>query len=292
MEHREEIRFVGMQDAEYPPLLHQTHDPPPGLYLRGAPLVLAFPVAIVGTRRMTSYGARATERLVTGLVRAGCEIISGLALGIDGAAHDAALKAGGKTVAVLGGGCDPACVYPREHAGLAERIVAAGGTLVSEWPAGTKSRKHHFLMRNRIIAGLSLATVVIEAPERSGALVTARLAAEENREVFVVPGPITQVQSRGTNNFLKFGAAPCTDASDVLHCLGLEEADSVTATANVTADERALLDALTEERHADDLCRALACKPQVLSAIVTSLELKGFIERIGGDRYVRAASFR
>ncbi|MEK7655537.1 MAG: DNA-processing protein DprA [Patescibacteria group bacterium] len=282
---KDEVRLVLPWDDEFPKLLTTTAEPPACLFLRGAKLSLENSVAVVGTRRMTSYGRRATKELTEGLATAGCTIVSGLALGIDGVAHAAALDAGGRTVAVLGGGCDTATVYPVEHARLADRIASGNGTVLSEMPPGTNCQKYHFLQRNRIIAGLSRALVVVEAPERSGALVTAKYALEESREVFVVPGPITNEQSRGTNAFLKYGAAPCTEPRDILETLGIEAA--TVAVANLTADEHALIAALDVPKYADDLCRELKCPASTLSVTASSLELRGLLEREAGGTYTR-----
>lgn len=285
----EQIRFILDDDAEFPTYLKHSNDPPACLFVRGARLELNRPIAIVGTRAITPYGAKATQLLSRELALAGCEIISGLALGIDGCAHQTALEAGGKTIAVLANGCADSTIYPRNNQPLAKRIVEQNGTLISELPPGTYSFKHLFPLRNRIIAALSVATVVVEASEKSGSLITAKLALEENRDVFVVPGPITSEQSRGTNNLLKFGAIPCTGPEDVLRIFNLAENGSALSTnLQITNEERELLIILERPLHKDELIRALEISPADISSRLTSLDLKGLIETQGGQTYSRS----
>ena len=213
-------RRVGRDDPSYPSLLRTISDPPQDLYVRGAgPLeLLEQPcVAIVGARVCSSYGSYVAYLLAKELAAAGIVVVSGLARGIDAAAHRGALDAGGRTVAVLGCGIDRD--YPPAHAGLAHRIVSEGGLIVSEYPPGTEPAPWRFPARNRIIAGLSAATIVVEARERSGALITADFALEEGRKVFAVPGEITIATSVGPNNLLKNGAGLVTGAKDVLDWL-------------------------------------------------------------------------
>ncbi len=205
----------------YPPLLAQLHDPPARLWLRGAPAeVLARPaVAVVGARSCSAYGAQVARTLARELAAAGLVVVSGLARGIDGEAHRGALDAGGATVAVLGCGIDRD--YPARHAELARRLVEAGGLVVSEYEPGVEPAPWRFPARNRIIAGLALATVVVEARERSGALITADFALELGREVFAVPGEITSSLAAGTNRLIRQGAAPLLETEDVLDALGI-----------------------------------------------------------------------
>lgn len=283
----EQIRFVLDNDQEFPTYLKHSSDPPACLFIRGARLQLNRPVAIVGTRAMTSYGARVTKMLSRELALAGCEIISGLALGIDGCAHQSALEAGGKTIAVLASGCADSTIYPRNNLPLAKRILEQRGTLVSELPPGTYSFKHLFPLRNRIIAALSVAAIVVEASESSGSLITAKLALEENRDVFAVPGPITSEQSRGTNNLLKLGAIPCTGPEDVLRIFNLTEDSALSAAIQITEEERSLLEILDRPLHKDELIRALEMPPADISSRLTALELKGLIETEGGQIYSR-----
>ena len=215
-------RFLPRSAPDFPRLLGAIHDPPAGLFLRGAaePELLARPaVAVVGARACSGYGSSVGRSLARGLAGAGLVVVSGLARGIDGDAHRGALEAGGTTVAVLGCGIDRD--YPAAHAELARRVADAG-LIVSEYAPGVEPAPWRFPARNRIVAGLCAATVVVEARERSGALITADLALEEGREVFAVPGEITSSLSDGTNALLKLGCAPLTGAADVLASFGLE----------------------------------------------------------------------
>jgi DNA processing protein len=215
-------RFLGRSCAEFPPLLRAIHDPPPGLFLRGDadPELLARPaVAVVGARACSGYGASVARSLARELATAGLVVVSGLARGIDAEVHRGALDADAASVAVLGCGIDRD--YPAAHAELARR-VAATGLIVAEYAPSVEPAPWRFPARNRIVAGLCAATVVVEARERSGALITADLALEEGREVFTVPGEITSALSAGTNDLLKLGASPLTKAADVLVSFGIE----------------------------------------------------------------------
>lgn len=283
----EGIRFVLDDDDEFPSYLKHSSDPPAVLFLRGAPLRPARPIAVVGTRAMTPYGAKVTEELCRELSLAGCEIVSGLALGIDAKAHDAALSANGVTIAVLAGGSNDAAIYPRANAALAGRIIGHRGTILTEFPPGTESLRHLFPLRNRLIASLCVATVAVEAAESSGSLITAKLALEENRDVFVVPGPITSEQSKGTNRLLKVGAIPCLGAEDVLSLFDVNVAPRLPV--DVTDDERPLLDALERPLHIDDLIRASDLSPSRLSSLLSMMELRGLVGHSGGGVYERTA---
>ncbi|MBI3322058.1 MAG: DNA-protecting protein DprA [Candidatus Omnitrophica bacterium] len=213
-------RIVTLQGDDYPALLRQIQRPPPVLYVRGSLLEAdGAAVAIVGTRRATPYGLSAARELAGDLARAGITVVSGLAEGIDAAAHEGALEAGGRTIAVVGHGLST--LYPARHAKLAERI-AGSGAVISEFPMTMPPLAHNFPLRNRVIAGLSLAVLVVEAPEKSGALITAREAADQGREVFAVPGPITSHASRGANGLLRDGAGVVTSAEDILQPLAMK----------------------------------------------------------------------
>jgi DNA processing protein len=283
------IRFLLRTEDEYPPLLLQIADPPFALFVRGSPIPHdADLIAIVGTRAATPYGTRVAGILGRELAQAGIGIVSGLALGIDGTAHAATLDAGGYCLAVLGGGIDDATLYPRSHVALAGRILTAGGTLVSELPPGTEAMKHHFPLRNRIISGVSRATVVVEATQKSGSLITAHQALEQNREVFAVPGPITSEQSRGTNKLIRQGAVPCTGTSDILETLPNARRCQPAVAPNVDADERELLTTLEYPLHIDDIARRLACDLPTVSSRLLQLELKGLVTAQGGKIFERS----
>jgi len=274
-------------DKTYPAPLRQISAPPGALFWRGATVFDANRpwVAVVGTRSMTSYGKRATEFVVSDLVERGAGIVSGLALGIDACAHAATLDAGGCTVAVLGSGLDAEHVYPRANLNLAERILLSGGALMSEYPPGTESIKHHFPLRNRLIAGLCRATVVVEAGQNSGSVLTAKLALEENREVFAVPGPILSPTSYGANELLRQGAQPCTCGADVLDGATADESSSESISRPLTQEEMRLLDMCRTATHVDELTRLLDLSSPTVTAACLGLELMNAIQDVGGQTY-------
>ncbi len=216
---REGINIVSVRDKNYPEQLKSIHDPPPILYVFGSMLPQdAFSIAVVGTRRMTSYGERQTERLTTAISHAGMTVLSGLALGIDTIAHRAALDAGGRTIGVIGSGL--LRFYPPQNRELARRIVESGGAVISELPPLHESARWAFPQRNRIVTGLSLGVLVIEAPLRSGAMISARLAGEQGRDIFAVPGSIESDASRGTNQLIRDGAYLTESVDDIVNVLG------------------------------------------------------------------------
>lgn len=260
----------------FPPLLAELYDPPARLYLRGGPPEqLERPaVAIVGARSCSAYGAQVARELGRELAAAGVAVVSGLARGIDGEAHRGALAAGGLTVAVLGCGIDRD--YPRSHADLARRI-AESGVIVSEYAPGVEPAPWRFPARNRIIAGLSLATVVVEARTRSGALISADFALELGRDVFAVPGEITSALSAGSNDLLRQGAGPLLSADDVLEALGIERAPPPTA-GPLSATARAVRAALADgAQDADGLGRATGIPSAELATALVELELAGLV---------------
>jgi DNA processing protein len=265
----------------YPALLEELHDPPARLYLRGGPAdLLDLPaVAIVGARSCSPYGAQVARELARDLARAGVVVVSGLARGVDGEAHRGALAAGGLTVAVLGCGIDRD--YPRAHADLARRI-AESGLVVSEYPPGVEPAPWRFPARNRIVAGLARATAVVEARERSGALITADFALELGREVFAVPGEITSGLSTGTNDLIRQGATPLLSADDVLGAIGLERPPP-RVPVTLSAGARALLGPLSETaRTLDELARLTGLESPAVSAALTELELNGLVAAADG----------
>jgi len=282
-------RVVIQTDPEYPRLLAQLDDAPILLYVRGH-LSSADDraIAIVGTRRASQYGLDATITLARGLAHHGITIVSGLAHGIDAAAHRAALDAGGRTIAVLGCGIDD--VYPREHRSLAEQI-ASQGAVITEFPPGAKPERHHFPRRNRIISGLSLGVLITEAPENSGALITASYAADQGREVFAVPGSIFNVSSTGTNRLIQDGAKPVMQISDVLDELDLAHQEITvrhTTERLVPADEteaRVLTLLHSAPRHIDEIVRESGLSTAVVSSTLAILELKGLARNTGNMQY-------
>ncbi|MEX2212179.1 MAG: DNA-processing protein DprA [Gaiellaceae bacterium] len=276
--HERGLRFVGRSEEDFPSLLRAIHDPPVGLFVRGAaaPELLARPaVAIVGARACSSYGSSVARTVARELAAAGLVVISGLARGIDGAAHRGALEAGGLTLAVLGCGIDRD--YPASHRELA-RGIAERGLIVSEYAPAVEPAPWRFPARNRIIAGLAAATVVVEARERSGALITADFALEEGREVFTVPGEITSSLSKGTNALLRIGATPLTSAADVLEVFGLEEPARATESSPILEQLPAT---------ADELARVTGLAAGALAATLAELELAGLV--VEGEGTYRAA---
>ncbi|TML43492.1 MAG: DNA-protecting protein DprA [Actinobacteria bacterium] len=274
------VRRLGRRDL--PELLRQIHDPPGALFLRGAGDVemLADPaVAIVGARACSPYGAQVARMLGRELAAAGLVVVSGLARGIDGEAHRGALDAGGLTVAVLGCGIDRD--YPAAHGDLARRI-SERGLVVSEYEPGIEPAPWRFPARNRIIAGLAVATVIVEARERSGALITADFALEDGREVFAVPGEITGMLSRGTNRLLCQGATPLTSSDDVLELFGLAASQQPRAPA-LGASATAVLERLADGvASPDELARATGLEPGPLAAALAELELSGLVSEADG----------
>lgn len=241
---RSGARLVLREDPDFPPLLREIPWPPFALYIQGTlPAPGAPSVAIVGTRKATEDGARLARSFAAELGKAGVVIVSGLALGIDAAGHLGALDARGATTAVLPGGLDR--IYPNTNEGLGHRILNGGGALVSEYPAGTPPLPHRFIERNRIVSGLSRGVLIIEAPERSGALATARFAADQNRDVFVLPGPSRHPNYRGSHQLIRRGAELVTDPSHILESLGVRDArDEMWDEADLGNEERVVLEAL------------------------------------------------
>jgi DNA processing protein len=283
---------ITLDDADYPPLLRELPDAPPVLFVKGTLLDAdRWAVAFVGTRRATTYGREVTRQLVASLAGAGITIVSGLALGIDAAAHKAALDAGGRTIAVLGCGIDR--VYPPEHRKLAADIVN-NGALITEFPLGTEPEGKNFPVRNRLISGLSLGVVVVEAPLNSGALLTADFAAEQGRDVFAVPGNVTSPASAGTNRLIQNGAKLVVSADDILDELNLTRTtvETQTQVRQIAPDSplEAALAALLEDEplHIDDLVERSGLPITVVSSTLALMELKGMVQRQEGMTYARA----
>ncbi|HKZ51255.1 MAG TPA: DNA-processing protein DprA [Dehalococcoidia bacterium] len=287
---RLQIQALTWHDPRYPRRLKEIYDLPPLLYVRGQ-LTEAdeWAVAVVGTRRPTPYGRQAAEELSHGLARSGVTVISGLARGIDAIAHRAALDAGGRTIAVLACGLDR--VYPAEHARLALEI-AQRGALVSDYPLDTQPRGEYFPRRNRIMSGLSLGVLVVEGDVKSGAMITAGLALEQNREVFAVPGSIFSPQSRGTHALIRDGAKLVQRTEDILEELNLTivpQQLEVRETIPATDTESSLLRYIsTGPLHVDEVCRRSGLPVATVSSVLAMLELKGLVRQVGPMSYVRA----
>lgn len=276
-------------DVEYPENLRQVPLAPPVIYVRGS-LVEEdrLAVALVGTRQASAYGREVARSLGQELAHNGITVISGLALGIDAIAHEAALEAGGRTIAVLGSGVDQ--VYPMQNRKVAQAMMAQGA-LVSEYPMGTPPEASNFPPRNRIISGLSLAVVVVEAGQRSGALITAKFAADQGRDVFAVPGSILQPSSAGCNALIQEGASPLLSVTDLLDQLHLERAavqKEARQTIPTDPTERRLLEHLNSEPvHLDDIVRETAMPAAQVSGLLAMMELKGVVRQVSSMKYVR-----
>jgi DNA processing protein len=287
---REGVRLLVRGAADFPPALVEIPDPPHLLYLRGTLLPEdSRAIALVGSRQSTSYGRRVAERLAADLVRAGYTIISGLARGIDGIAHRAALKAGGRTLAVLAGGLSK--IYPPEHAELAHEVEAAGA-LLTEAAMRMEPMAVMFPARNRLISGLARGVVVIEAAAKSGALITARHAAEQGRTVFAVPGPLDSPASAGTHYLVRQGAILIRGAEDILEELeGIQcPARPVPSQPKVQMDdiERRIWEFLQDcPRHIDEIVQQLSLPLSQVSGALLTLEMKKAIQRLPGNRYER-----
>ncbi|MGM0441374.1 MAG: DNA-processing protein DprA [Elusimicrobiota bacterium] len=279
--------------SDYPVMLSKIYDPPVVLFSKGKLLPEDFnSVAVVGTRRCTEYGKRAAEKISRYLVQKNITVISGCALGIDSVAHRASLDGGGRTVAVLGGGLDKP--YPKQNKGLMDKI-ADNGAVVTEYPPDTPPKKHNFPQRNRIISGLSLGVVVAQAPSRSGALITAYQALEQNREVFSVPGNIFTKKCKGTNKLIKEGAHPVTAPEDIVDGLEfildkklLSHREKKNLENNFSGEAKEILKIVGEEPvHIDRLKRLTKMSTKKLMTELTRLELQGKIEQLSLKRYVR-----
>jgi DNA processing protein len=274
-------RWVIPGDDDYPELLDSTSDPPLGLFVRGR-LTKTSTVAVVGSRRATPYGLQVARLLGEELGRTGVAVVSGMARGVDAAAHRGALNEGGPTWAVWGTGPDR--LYPPEHGQLAAEI-AASGALLTEYPPGTPPKRHHFPERNRILAGMAQAVVVVEAAARSGALITARLAAEEGRDVMAVPGNIFSELSVGPNTLLRVGARPLLTPRDVFEALGVPPAATIgPPSSSEEADEMPCGEAVT----VDEFAARAGLDAAAAAAELVRLELTGEVERLPDGRYARS----
>lgn len=284
------ISLVSLHDPDYPSLLAVIYDPPPFLYVQGRCLQSEFfPMAIVGSRKPTHYGVTVAERFGREMAERGMTVVSGFARGIDAAAHRAVLAAGGRTIAVLGSGIDR--IYPREHRSLFDEIAERGAVL-SEFPMGAAPEAHHFPQRNRIIGGLSVGCLVVEATVESGSLITARLALEQGREVFAVPGSIFSETSRGTHRLIRSGAKLVEQIEDILEEIAPQWAKKQTESAapipSLEGEERKLYDLLQfDPKHIDQLIGESQLSAAAASSLLLSLELKGVVRQLDGKFYAR-----
>ena len=278
-----QISTINSQSHHYPDLLREISSPPSPLFIKGKLPTDVATVAIVGSRKPTEYGLQVTYQLAYELARAGVVIVSGLAFGIDKIAHEAALEAGGITIAVLPGGLDQ--VYPRAHHSLANLILERGA-LVSEYPVSSEAFKQNFIARNRIIAGLSLAVVVTEAAAGSGALFTANFALESNRQVLAVPGNITSPLSAGTNNLIKSGAVPVTSSSDVLAAINAEIVESVAAQPANQAEATILELLQAGHTNSQELIERGGFSASEFANTISLMEITGKVRNLGAGNWV------
>ncbi len=285
--------IVTFLEPEYPRRLFETGSPPPLLYMKGTLPTWEPAIAVVGSRKATREGLKAAERLASEITAAGLLVVSGLARGIDTAAHRGAVSGGGSTVAVLGSGVD--VPYPPENAALASKIIE-NGCIISEFPLGTQPFADNFPRRNRIISGLSRGVLVVEAAEKSGSLITARYALEQGRDVMAVPGPISTVSNRGSNRLIKEGAALVDCLEDILAATGLDRgqqqlqleqpASRQYQPASLTPREAALFELVSKgPLHPDEISEAMELTSAEVSAMVLGLELKGILVKLPGSFY-------
>lgn len=284
------IKTVTIFEENYPSALKEIHGAPMIIYYKGIldESILENCFGVVGTRKPTGYGRIVTDKLTRELVEAGLTIVSGLARGVDTVAHITTIESEGKTLAVLGGGLFQ--IFPSENVRLAERIVNGFGAILTEFPPNYPHLAGNFPARNRIIAGLSKGVLVTEAAEDSGSLITARLAIEQGREVFAVPGPITSSVSAGTSILLKDGAKLVSSVADILEELGIKSGPVIkVADLNLTAEEKEILELIKDEsRHVDEIARELKKKISDVSSVLLKLEIMGVVRNMGGGNYIRA----
>lgn len=286
------IKFLTIFDDSYPKRLRQIYNPPIVIYYKGEILSLDDrALAVVGTRKVTGYGRTVTHKFTSDLVQNQFTIVSGLARGVDTVAHQTALEAGGRTIAVLGGGLNK--IFPPENARLASEIIKGHGAVISEFPPDYPALAGNFPSRNRIIAGLAIGVLVTEAAEDSGSLITAKLALEEGREVFAVPGPITSSLSKGPAELIKQGAMLAFSTEDILHELGISGKQGPTiadgqANLKLSEIEKLILEKLENEtKHIDLICRELGKTISEVSSSLVKMEIIGLVKNLGGGNYVK-----
>jgi DNA processing protein len=287
-----DITLLSRRHPLYPTLLSEIHQPPALIYYKGNLEMEELCIAVVGTRQITNYGRVVTPYICQPLIDAGATIVSGLAYGVDSAVQQLAVKSGKRTIAVLGGGLDEKAFYPKQHVWLAQEIIKNNGLVMSEYPPGTPPLKHHFIARNRIISGLSVATVVIECDLQSGSLITAKYALDQNRTVYAVPGPIYAPQSQGPNNLIKMGAKLVSSANDILedlHIKTLPDQKTNQELFDGTKEELHLLQVLGfEPLEINNIIKISKLDAKTVSSTLTFLEMKGKIRNLGGQQYVLA----
>lgn len=288
-----EVKWVTIFDENYPKILKEIYDPPIILYYKGEILPAdERAIAVVGTRKISGYGKLVTEKLTKELVESEITIISGLARGVDTQAHKTAIETGGRTLAVLGGGLKH--VFPPENVSLADKIAYGFGAVLSEFPPDHPSLPGNFPARNRIIAGLSRAVLVTEAAEDSGSLITARLALEQGKDIFAIPGPITSDLSKGPLNLIKQGAKLVASGEEILEELGWDKDEGRKIKGEgekgieLTEEEKKVLESLqNENKHIDEMCKELNFSAAIVSASLVKMEIQGLVKNLGGGFYTK-----
>lgn len=283
------VNTITREDEYYPPQLRQLHDIPLCLFIRGALAHYTTSLAVVGTRNMSTYGSLIIDTLIPPLVQAGVTIVSGLAYGVDSAAHRATLQAGGITHAVLGSGVDSTSITPTTHHRLAQDIISSGGSILSEYPPGTRATKYSFPERNRIIAALTRATLVVEAGEKSGSLITASCALELDRDIAAIPHPIHMPLGKGPNMLIKQGAHVITSVEDLTTLLGIADVSPKIKdrTHEMTPTEYRIHTLLqTEAKHIDDIIHLLQIDGMTVMSTISIMEMRDLIRHTGGMTYI------
>jgi len=282
------IKIITIQDKEYPPLLKEIYDPPYILYVKGKIENHPFPIAMIGTRTPSFYGIKIAEKFSFSLASLGFTIVSGLAKGIDTICHYGAIKSKGKTIGVLGSGFKN--FYPKENIKIVDKILELEGAVITEFPSNTLPEKWNFPIRNRIIAGISKGVIVVEAGQRSGAIITANIALSEGRDVFAIPGQVDNLYSKGTNKLLKDGAILVENIYDILEELKIDIKEDIkekkeTDIKNLDADEKKVLSFINEKINIEQLLELTGMNYSYLSTILLKLELKGVIKELPGKNY-------
>lgn len=287
----DEISMITAFDKTYPPLLTQIHKPPAQLYYRGDISLLNHPnlLAVVGSRKINMYSRQAMQKLLPPCIRSGVVIVSGMAYGVDSVAHRLCIETGAPTIAVLGCGVDDASLYPRGNKTLAQEILKTGGLIISEYKPGTPAYIGQFPARNRIIAGLCRATLIVQAAKRSGSLITARLTLESNREVLAIPGPITDPSCEGTNILIRDGAQPILESTDILSLFEIEEGKQEDMHYEQLREDLQIIIAVLSfsPLYIDDIALASNVSVAEASAALLELEMIGAVSNMGGMKYAR-----
>lgn len=286
---QENIHVITIKDASYPPALRTIYDPPALLFVRGTLPPSTIPhLAIVGTRNPTRYTTHVLSEIVAPVLHSGVVIVSGLAIGVDTIAHETALAQKQPTIAVVGSGVNDRVLYPTRHVSVAHRIIEQGGAVISEFPLDTTAFKSHFPIRNRIIAGLSKAVLVVEAHIKSGSLITAKAALEHGRDVLAIPGPIHAPLSEGPNMLIRTGAGLISSSQDLCDALGTIRVTQPSTTAPDDPTQAQIWHAAHMPIHTNDLIRKLAMSAATINSVLTQMELNGIMRHLGGNQYIRA----